>query len=70
MASFPYSFGRSRTGRVLAVSVDIEVCVLHILADIAESDGIFHSDMPGTFESDMDGTFNVLQAQNHYIRGI
>ena len=36
-ARFPYSFGRSRTGRELAASADIEVCALHILADIAES---------------------------------
>lgn len=32
-----HSFGRSRTGRELAASADIEVCALHILADIAES---------------------------------
>lgn len=31
------SFGRSRTGRELAASADIEVCALHILAGIAES---------------------------------
>ena len=37
MARFPYSFGRSRIGRELAVSADIEVCALHILEDIAES---------------------------------